>query len=167
MKTWRCRCTSDNCSWFHWRSVTQLERESGFSESLSCSVLTEHAFFCTSFCSDACQCLWKSLALLSLSVTALDQIGCLKSVIADWEAGEGCFLWRWDAYLGPWGNICEWVYIGYCFLWVFYEQDDWNICLLFPCLFFHQTYQNLSILLSSSAFKEGLLSGGNKKSKFL
>lgn len=69
----RCRDMFDNCSWFHWKSVVQLERESGFSGSLSCSVLTGRAFFAHhsavmlfQLLQFPCQCLWKSLALLSL-----------------------------------------------------------------------------------------------------
>lgn len=73
MRAWGVGICLNNCSWFHWKSVTQLERESGFSESLSCSVLTEHAFFAHhsavmlfQLLQLPCQCLWQSLAMPSL-----------------------------------------------------------------------------------------------------
>lgn len=95
----RCRDVSDKCSCFPWKSVTHLERESGFSESLSRSVLTEHAFLAhhsavmlLQLLQFPSRCPWKSPALLSLSFIALNHTGCSKSVTAEWEAGERCCL---------------------------------------------------------------------------
>ena len=110
-----------------------------------------------------CQRPWKSLALLSVTVLDRWRFEVRGSRVGSRRKTPSlkvrCVSWA----MRP---KCEGVSIGYWFFWVFCEQG-WSIGFLFPCLFFCWTYQNPSILLWSSAFKEGSihLSGGNKTSK--
>lgn len=165
----RYRHMFDNCSWFHWKSVTQLEGESVFFESLSCSVLTEHAFLAHYFAvmlfqhlQFCCQRLWKSLALFSL----------FHSTGPEW-------LFKvWGGRLRGRRKVLS--VEARCTFWAVREHMRLSLWLLVlvrlmnkteAFAFFFLAYFSTELirlhLLWSSAFKEGLilLSGGNKKAK--
>lgn len=167
----RYRHMFDNCSWFHWKSVTQLEGESVFLS--NCPVLYWQSMLflhiilqwcCSSICSFAVS-VSGNLWPCSLSFIALDQSGCLKSGMADWEAGERCSLWKQDAHFGPWGNICDWVSVGCWFLW-----DLWTRLKHLPSFSWHIFPLNLSDSLFFGlqlSKKDLFLVVATKRQKFL
>lgn len=140
-----------------------------FFESLSCSVLTEHAFLAHYFAvmlfqhlQFCCQRLWKSLALFSL----------FHSTGPEW-------LFKvWDGRLGGRRKVLS--LEARCTFWAVREHMwlslSWLLVLvrlmnkIEAFAFFFLAYFSTELirlcLLWSSAFKEGLiLSGGNKKAK--
>lgn len=108
-----------------------------------------------------CQCLWKSLVLLSRLI-AVEQIDWF-NVCGSKLGSRRCSLSEGKSvYLGPWGSTCEWVSIGY---WSFSFMN--KIEALFFCFLYCFSTELPGICLSFFGLqlskKDLLISGGNKK----
>lgn len=156
---WRNPGVFHSSLWFLWKSLTQLEKEIWIFSVISPFFIDRQWFFLQTILSDALP-LSVSLCFAFLVLIALEQIDCLKSVMANWEAEDALSEGK-GVCLGPWEMTCRWVSIGYWSL-SFVNKIGALFCFL-DCFSIKLTRICLSFFGLQLWKKDLLISGGNKE----